>query len=86
MVRSSYRRGILAQLLGRGFLVRQQLGRIILGSSCAILTQLLGRGFLVRQQLGRLMWAAAAAVGLEAGQQAKFLIFAVMGCWRSCCA
>ena len=48
--------------------------------------QLLGRGFLVRQQLGRIMWAAAAAVGLEAGQQAKFLIFAVMGCWRSCCA
>jgi hypothetical protein len=33
LVRSSYRRGILAQLLGRGFLVRQQLGRIILGSS-----------------------------------------------------
>ena len=78
----------MAQLLGRGFLVRQQLGRIILGSSyrSGILTQLLGRGFLVRQQLGRLMWAAAAAVGLEAGQQAKFLIFAVMGCWRSCCA
>ena len=26
--------GILAELLGRGFLVRQQLGRIIVGSSC----------------------------------------------------
>ena len=75
-------------MFGR-LLVRQQPGVGSIGKAAAtggILMQLLGRGFLVRQQLGRIMWAAAAAVGLEAGEQAKFLIFAVMGCWRSCCA